>query len=147
MNVVIDTNVFLNVIRAEPGLLEASEELLRRALRGEVTGLASSVALIEVRWVLHEKKEFGKSEKAVAMIEEIVDIVSVDGEIAKEAIDIKIERSLELLDSIHAVSAASRNAVLVTRDDDLRRRVEDIVRVNTPEQVLVEIKKSKYPMQ
>ena len=40
-----------------------------------------------------------------------------------------------------AVVAAMRNAVLVMRDDELRRRVEDLVPVRTPEQVLKEKRK------
>lgn len=141
MIVLIDTNIFLNVIRSEPEFVDASEELLNMVHEGGLTGLAASVVLIETKWVLHEKREHGKAEKAVSLIEEIVEIVPLDKEIAKEAIDIKIERKLELLDSVHVASAMMRNAVLVTRDDDLRRRVEDIVSIKTPEQVLQEKKK------
>jgi len=140
LSVLIDTNVFLNIIRAEPAFVDSSEELLNMVHDGKLTGVAASVALMEVRWVLHEKREHGKAEKAVSLIEEIVEIVSLDKEIAKEAIGIKIERKLELLDSVHVASAIMRNAILVTRDDDMRRRVEDIVPVRTPEQVLKEKK-------
>jgi predicted nucleic acid-binding protein len=69
-------------------------------------------------------------------MEDVVEFVSLDKEIAKEAMDIKIVRRLELLDSVHVSSAVMRGAVLVTRDDELRRRVEDLVPVMTPEQVL-----------
>ena len=40
-----------------------------------------------------------------------------------------------------AVVAAMRNAVLVTRDDELRWRVEGLVPVRTPEQVLKDKRK------
>jgi predicted nucleic acid-binding protein len=136
MNLLIDTNVFLNVIRSEPGLADASEELLNMVHRGVFTGLASSVAIMETKWVLHEKREYGKAARAVSLMEDVVEFVSLDKEIAKEAMDIKIVRRLELLDSVHVSSAVMRGAVLVTRDDELRRRVEDLVPVMTPEQVL-----------
>jgi len=140
MNLLIDTNVFLNVIRGEPGLADASEELLNMVHRGMFTGLASSVAIMETKWVLHEKREYGKAEKAVSLMEDVVEFVPLDKEIAKEAIDIKIVRRLELLDSVHVSSAVMRGAMLVTRDDELRRRVEDLVPVMTPDQVIKEVK-------
>jgi predicted nucleic acid-binding protein len=136
----IDTNVFLNVIRAEPGLADASEELLSMVHRGVFTGLAASVVIMETKWVLHERREYGKAERAVSLMEDVVEFVPLDKEIAKEAMDIKIVRRLELLDSVHVSSALMRGAVLVTRDDDLRRRVEDLVPVMTPDQVLEEAK-------
>jgi len=137
--VLIDTNIFLNVIREEKGFHRSSEELLRKVQSREITGLASCVALMEVKWALFERKEYAKADKAVALIEEIVEIVPVDREIAKEAIDLKIKKKTELLDSIHVVTAAMHNAVLVTRDDDLRKKVEDIISVREPEDILGEI--------
>lgn len=139
MIVLIDTNIFLNVIREEKGFHKSSEELLRKVQSREITGLASCVALMEVKWALFERKEYAKADKAVALIEEIVEIVPVDREIAKEAIDLKIKKKTELLDSIHVVTAAMHNAVLVTRDDDLRKKVEDIISVREPEDILGEI--------
>jgi len=136
MNLLIDTNIFLNVIRAEPVFVDASEELLRVVHEGVFTGLASTVTLMETKWVLHEKREHGKAEKAVSLMEDVVEFVPLDKEVAKEAIGIKIARRLELLDSVHVASAMVREAILVTRDDELRRRVEDLVPVMTPEQVL-----------
>jgi len=132
----IDTNVFLNVIREEEQFLEASEELLRKAQSREIIGLSSCMVLMEIKWALFEKKEYAKADKAVSLIEEIVQIAPVDKEIAKEAIDLKIRKKTELLDSIHVVTAVMNSAVFVTRDNDLRRKIEDIVTVKTPEEVL-----------
>lgn len=139
MIVLIDTNIFLNVVREEKRFAEASEEFLRKVQSNEIAGLASCVALMETKWALFEKKEYAKADKAVSLIEEIVEIVPVDKEVAKEAIDLKIKRKLELLDSIHAITAMMHSAVLVTRDEDLRRKVDDVVCVKKPEDVLKEI--------
>lgn len=136
MITLIDTNVFLNVIREEEQFLEASEELLRKAQSREIIGLSSCMVLMEIKWALFEKKEYAKADKAVSLIEEIVQIAPVDKEIAKEAIDLKIRKKTELLDSIHVVTAVMNSAVFVTRDNDLRRKIEDIVTVKTPEEVL-----------
>jgi len=84
------------------------------------------------------KKEYAKADKAVSLIEEIVKIVPLDREIAKESIDLKIKKKTELLDSIHVMTAAMNDAVLVTRDDDIRRKVEDVVSVEKPENILRE---------
>jgi len=136
--VLIDTNIFLNVIREESEFVEASEELLRKIQSKEIIGLASCMALMEIKWALYEKKEYGKADKAVALIEEIVEVVPVDGDTAKESIDLKIKKRTELLDSIHVITAAMQNAVFVTRDDDLRKKVEDIISVKKPEDILRE---------
>ena len=136
MIVIIDTNIFLNVVREEKQFTEASEQLLRKVQSKEITGLASCIALIETKWALFEKKEYAKADKAVSLIEDIVEVVPVDKEVAKEAFDLKINRRVELLDSIHAATAIIHNAVLVTRDEDLRRKVDDIVTVKKPEDIL-----------
>ena len=141
MIVLVDTNVFLNVIREEKEFLRTSEEFLRKLQSGQITGIASCVALMETKWILFEKKEYAKADKAVSLIEEIVEIAPVDREVAKEAIDLKIKKKTELLDSIHVVTAAMSDAVFVTRDDDLRKKVEDLVSVKTPEDILKECKK------
>lgn len=138
MIVLLDTNIFLNVIRDEKESAVASEKLLRKLQAKEIVGIASSIALMEIKWVLSEKKEYAKADKAVSLIEEIVDIIPVDKEVAKEAIDLKIRQKVELLDSIHAITALLNNAVLVTRDEDLRKKVEDFITVRKPEELLKE---------
>ncbi len=138
MLVAIDTNVFLNVAREEKEFLKGSEGLLRKIRMGRIAGLASCTVLMEIKWALYEKKEYAKAEKAVSLIEDIIKIVSIDKEIAKDSIDLKIERKTELLDSIHVITASINKAVFVTRDDELRRKIEDLVTVKTPEEVLKE---------
>ena len=68
MLVAIDTNIFLNVAREEERLLKGSEELLRKIRMGRIDGLASCVALMEIKWALYEKKEYAKAEKAVLLL-------------------------------------------------------------------------------
>jgi|GEM_PF-5772519 predicted nucleic acid-binding protein len=58
---------------------------------------------------------FGKADKAVSIIEELVRIIPVDKGTVKEAIDIKIRKRLELLDSIYVATAIFQEATLVTR--------------------------------
>jgi predicted nucleic acid-binding protein len=84
------------------------------------------------------RKKCAKADKTVSLIEEIVEIITVNEEVAKEAIDLKIGKKLELLDSIHAVTALLNNAVLSTRDEDLRRKVEESIFVKNPEEILKE---------
>ncbi|MBS7622692.1 PIN domain-containing protein [Candidatus Bathyarchaeota archaeon] len=140
MRVLVDTNIFLNVAREEREFLDGSEELLKRIRREEIEGLASCIVLIEIKWALYEKGEFAKADKAVSLIEELVEIAPVDKETAKEAIEIKIRKRLELLDSIHVATAILQEAILVTRDIDIRKRCEDIVTIRTPEEILEEKK-------
>ena len=122
----------------EEGFLEGSEALIREIQSGQIIGLASSAALMECKWALYEKGEYAKANKLVSLIEEVVDIVPIDGEVAKETIDLKIERRTELLDSVHAVTAIMSDAVLITRDNGLRKKVEDLIVVKTPEEALKE---------
>ena len=110
MIVLVDTNIFLNVVREEKQFAKASEEFLKKVQSNEITGLASCVALMATKWALFEKKEYAKANKAVSLIEEIVEIVPVDREVAKGAIDLNIKRKLELLDSIHSITAMMHDA-------------------------------------
>ena len=144
MIALVDTNIFLNVIREEKEFLRTSEEFLRKVQSKEITGLASCVALMEIKWALFERKECAKADKAVSLIEEIVEIVPVDREVAKETIDLKIKKKTELLDSIHVVTAIMNDAVFVTRDDDLRRKVEDAISIKKPEDILKELQGKEY---
>jgi hypothetical protein len=57
--------------------------------------------------------------------------------------NLKIRKRIELLDSIHVVTAVM-NALLVTRDEDLRRKIEDVVFVKKPEDVLKELQIADY---
>jgi predicted nucleic acid-binding protein len=91
---------------------------------------------MEIKWALHEKGELAKANKATSLIEELVQIVPVDGEAAKHAIDLKISRRLELLDSIHVTTSILNDAILVTRDDDLRKKCGDMTSIRTPEEIL-----------
>jgi len=93
MRIVFDTNIFLNIAREEQRFSTGSERLLRKVTEGEVEGLASSITLMEIKWILYDKNELEKAEKAASLVEDIIEIVPVDAEIAKDAIDIKIARS------------------------------------------------------
>ncbi|MEM3595193.1 MAG: PIN domain-containing protein, partial [Candidatus Bathyarchaeia archaeon] len=124
------------IAREEKEFLDSSEKLLKMVTYGKIEGLASCIALMEIKWALYEKGELGKADKAVSLIEELVNIIPVDKETAKEAIEIKIRKKLELLDSIHVTTAIFQNAILVTRDSDVRRKCEDIATIRTPEEIL-----------
>lgn len=115
-----------------------SEKLLRKIADNQIEGLASAIALMEIKWALYEKGEATKADKAVSLVEEMVEVVPVDKETAKEAIDLKIARKLELLDSLHLATARIQHAVLVTRDTDLRKKCEGIASAKTPEEALEE---------
>jgi predicted nucleic acid-binding protein len=136
MRILLDTNIFLNVAREEQGFAAGSEKLLREVTEGKIEGLASSITLMEIKWALYDKAEIEKAEKAVSLVEDIVQVVSVDGETAKEAIDHKIARKLDLLDSIHVATARIQNAILVTRDVDLKKKCEGLTQTYSPEEAL-----------
>jgi len=135
MRLLVDTNVFLNVAREERQFMQGSQDLLVKIAREEISGLASCAVLMEIKWALHEKGEMAKAEKAVSLVEEIVDIVPIDKEISNEAIDLKIARKLELLDSVHVATAKMHDCILVTRDENLRKKCEDLVAIRTPEEL------------
>jgi len=138
VRVLVDTNIFLNVTREERKFLRGSEELLRRIARKEIEGLVSSIALMEIKWALYERGELARADRATSLLEEFVEVLPVDRETAKQAIDNKISKRLELLDSIHVATAILRNAILVTRDEDLRKKCRDIALIRTPEEIMEE---------
>mgnify|MGYP001124493553 CR=1 FL=1 len=139
MSCYIDTNVFLNVVYKEPGLMEKSSSFLRKIHSGKLQGITSSVTVLELILDMAESDFSDFSEVAVASIEDLhnLEIVALDKTMTKLAADyvVKGER-LTIHDAYHLATALSRKAtVFVTRDADLARKVARHIEVATPEKV------------
>lgn len=135
MLAVVGTDIFLNVAREEGELFKASESLLKEIQAGRIKGLTSALSLAEAKLVFYEKGEYAKGDNVGSLMEEIVVTVPVDKEIAKQSVELKVRRRIDLFEAIHVVTAILLKAILVTRDDELRKRVEDLVDVKSPEDI------------
>ncbi len=135
MLVLLGTDIFLNVAREEGELFKASESLLREIQSGRIKGLSSALTLAEAKLVFYEKGEYAKGDNIGSLIEEIVVSVPVDKEIAKQSAELKVRKRIDFFEAVHVVTAILLKAILVTRDEELRKRVEDIVDVKTPEDI------------
>ena len=135
MLVLVATDIFLNVAREEGELFKASESLLREIQSGRIKGLSSALTLAEAKLALYEKGEYAKGDNIGSLIDEIVVSVPVDKEIAKQSVELKVRKRIDFFEAIHVVTSILLKAILVTRDEELRKRVEDIVDVKTPEDI------------
>ena len=135
VQVLVATDIFLNVAREEGELFKASESLLREIQSGRIKGHASAVTLAEAKLVFYEKGEYAKGDSIDSLIEEIVVLVPIDKEIAKQSVELKVRKRIDFFEAIHVVTAILLKAILITRDDELRKRVEDLVDVKTPEDI------------
>ncbi len=135
MLAVVGTDIFLNVAREEGELFKASESLLRELESGRIKGLSSALALAEAKLAFYEKGEYAKGDNISSLMEEIVDTVPIDKEIAKQAVELKVRKRIDFFEAVHVVTAILKKGILVTRDEELRKRVEDIVDVKTPEDI------------
>lgn len=135
MLAILGTDIILSVARHEAELYKASENLLRSIHSGRIKGATPSTVLAEAKIALYERGEVAKGDKLASLIEEIVSVVPVDREIADQSVELKFKRGLTFFTAVQIVTASLLRGTLVTRDLELKRKVEDIVEIKTPEEV------------
>ena len=121
----LDANVILRFLTGEPREMhERSAELMKRAERGEVKLVVSTLILAEVIWVL--KSFYGNSMPEIAEV--IISLVSApgieveDAETVIRALELAREKNVDFIDALLALQAAQRDEEVCTFDStDFRR--------------------------
>jgi len=137
----LDTNVFLNVIYAEPAFSRGSSSLLRKIQDGHLSGVTSSVTETEIGLDLANTGNGEKIDQALRLVERMqnLEISPLGSLTARLAVKLVLERGLTVHDAYHAATAVeNRTSVFVTRDQHLRNKLKDLVRVSEPEAVAPE---------
>jgi predicted nucleic acid-binding protein len=105
---VFDTNIIIDYLNGYPKA--------QREFDAALSPLVSIISLMEVLVGVPADVRV----EVEAFFAERCKVVPVDGEIARHAITLRIDRKLKLLDAIVLATAYAKNQVLITRDTDFK---------------------------
>ncbi len=121
--VVIDTNIFLNVVNRENGFYWASKSILDAMDEGKLHGIVSTITLAEMASGYYQRgDERGRKEFMLHLLSSRnYSIVPLDAVIADLAGKIRAETGLRLPDAVIIASGVRSNAeFIVTNDRELK---------------------------
>lgn len=121
----VDANVLLRFLTGEPeSMAERAARLMRRAEKGEVLLVLSSLVVAEVVWVL--KSFYRRSATEIAQV--LVPLLSTDGlevkdrEILVGALELARDKNVDFADAVLALEAVRNGETVCTFDEtDFRR--------------------------
>ncbi len=134
----IDTNIFLNVLRNEEPYSSSSSALLSDVETSKVKAVASTITLAEILVGAYKAGTVATKEISLALSKleaKGFRFVPVDKVIASKGAKVRAAHGLKLPDSLIAATALISNAnSLITRDKKIYAGVEDL-RIETPEEL------------
>ncbi len=137
--VIIDTNVFLNVINREEPLFGPSKELLDLVDAGEVKAVVSVITIAELStgfYLMGDEK--GRKEFLLhVMSSENYKVAPVDVGVADSAGRIRAETGLRLPDSIIVSSGLKERVDLIVTHDEGFKVAGDYLKSATPEEMVL----------
>jgi predicted nucleic acid-binding protein len=114
VNVLIDTNVLLDVLARREPFYADSAQVWTLAETGQVTGFVSTLSLPNLFYLMRRTKGPKVARKAVSILRDIFSLVPFDVQIANQAIDADIG---DFEDAIQFFSAMGAGATtLITRN-------------------------------
>jgi predicted nucleic acid-binding protein len=114
VNVLVDTNILLDVLARREPFYADSARVWTLAETSEIAGFASTLSLANLFYLLRRTKGQRAARKAVSILRDIFSLVPFDAQIANQAIDSDIK---DFEDAIQFFSAVRVSAdVLVTRN-------------------------------
>ena len=134
--VVIDTNIFLNVVNRENGFYVASKAILDSVDEGKFHGLVSTITLAEMAAGYYQiGDEFGRKEFMLHLLSSRnYTIVSLDAVIADLAGKIRAETGLRLPDAVIIATGVKSNAeFIVSNDSEFMRSSNPLKTVRSEE--------------
>jgi len=134
----LDTNIFLNVIYAEPLYSKGSYSLLQRIQEGKLAGITSSVTETEIGLDMAKTGSTEKIDEALRLLERMqnLEITSLSSLAARLALRLVLERRLTVHDAYHVATALEGKAsVFVTRDRHLQRKLQGLLYASEPERI------------
>ncbi|MBA7473978.1 PIN domain-containing protein [archaeon] len=137
--VIIDTNVFLNVINREEPLFGPSKELLDLVDAGEVKAVVSVITIAELSTGFYLMgDERGRKEFLLhVMSSEDYKVAPVDVGVADSAGRIRAETGLRLPDSIIVSSGLKERVDLIVTHDEGFKVAGEYIASATPEEMIL----------
>jgi len=139
--VIIDTNVFLNVINREEPNFGPSKELLDLVDAGEVKAVVSVITIAELSTGFYLMgDERGRREFLLhIMSSEDYKVAPVDVGVADKAGRIRAETGLRLPDSIIVSSGLKERVDLIVTHDEGFKAAEEYITSATPEEIVQDL--------
>jgi predicted nucleic acid-binding protein len=114
VNVLIDTNVLLDVLARREPYYADSAEVWTLAETGQVSGYVSALSLPNLFYLMRRTKGQKAARKAISILRDIFSLVPLDVQIANQAVDAEMK---DFEDAIQFFSALRAGAsVLITRN-------------------------------
>lgn len=131
--VLIDTNIFVNVLNKEKGLFESSKQLIENVQEGLLIGFTSVICISEILSGFYDEAVPQIAEKVLQNIQSIqnLSILDYNLDIAVDAARIRGVKKLKLPDAVIVSQAKQVGATLISRDKALLK--QNIVKCLLPE--------------
>lgn len=114
MNVLLDTNILLDVLARREPFYAAAAEIWSLAERQEIRAFISAISMNNVYYVVRKAEGTAKARKAIRLIRDVFELVAPDSQIVNQAIDAEVD---DFEDAIQYHSATRAKAdCLVTRN-------------------------------
>ena len=142
MEIVIDTNVFLNVKNREQPYFNYSKSLLDSVDDGLNKAFLSTVVIAEICSGYYLTREIEEKEEFLLHVlsSQNYEVVDVNVSIADEAARIRSDTGLKLPDAIIAATGIIEKAkYVVTNDTDSFKKTSKAIGVRTPKEFISEI--------
>lgn len=140
MKLVIDANVFLNVIFEEKEFLDSSKRLLKLIEQNKFEAYISSVTLSEIIWIVYKESGYKKAKKVSSYLKELfelglIKIVPLNERIVFRMLELIEKYRLSLVDSLVLSTAIDVKAdALVTRDESFKKIKE--IKIKIPDELV-----------
>lgn len=139
MKLVIDANVFLNVIFEERQFLEASKKLLRQIELKKFDAYISPITLAEIIWIVYKESGYRKAKEVQSYLRElaeleIVKVIPLEDNLVYGMVNLVEKYNLSFVDALVVSTAVNLKSTLVTRDNKLKRIKE--IKVKIPNELV-----------
>ncbi len=140
MKLVLDANIFLNVIFEEKQFLEKSRKLLKQIESGKFSAYISSITFAEIIWIVYRESGYSRAKEVQSYLRElselqIVKIVPLENEVVYHMLSLIKKYKLSFVDALVVSTAIKLKSNLVTRDGDIKRKVKEI-KVKIPDELV-----------
>ncbi len=139
MKLVIDANVFLNVIFEERQFLDASKKLLRQIELKKFDAYVSPITLAEIIWIVYKESGYRKAKEVQSYLRElaeleIVKVIPLGDSLVYGMVNLVEKYNLSFVDALVVLTAVNLKGTLVTRDNKLKRIRE--IKVKIPNELV-----------
>lgn len=139
MKLVLDANIFLNIIFEEEQFLNSSKKLLKHIESKKFDGYISSMTLAEIIWIVNRESGHKKAKEVQSYLRElselqIIKVIPIEESVVYGMLSLVVKYNLSLVDALVVSTAINNRCILITRDAKVKRVKE--IKVKTPDELI-----------